>query len=236
PSEEPRQDESCQGQRRDQDDERLHAVGLLLAHRVVLVDQRCSAVAEDRDDDGQADRCLGRRDRDDQEGDDGRIRPEPIDERAEGDDREVDAVEHELDRHEHADRIAPGQEAEGADCEQQPGQDQVGIERVRHNGSPSSRLARKTPPITAASSSTLTISKGRTYCWKSTLARASVAVRTRVPAAPQSVEPTASAMMMASTTAANAAGTACVRNTSRAGAAFVCVSMIAKRTSTEMAP
>ena len=128
PSEEPRQDESCQGQRRDQDDERLHAVGLLLAHRVVLVDQRCSAVAEDRDDDGQADRCLGRRDRDDQEGDDGRIRPEPIDERAEGDDREVDAVEHELDRHEHADRIAPGQEAEGADCEQQPGQDQVGIE------------------------------------------------------------------------------------------------------------
>ena len=51
---------------------------------------------------------------------------------AERDDREVDGVEHQLDRHQHADRVAPGEEAERPDREEEPGQDQVGVERVAH--------------------------------------------------------------------------------------------------------
>ena len=49
-----------------------------------------------------------------------------------------------------------------ADREEQPGQDEVAVERVAHGGPPPSRLARKIPPMTAASRSTLTTSNGST--------------------------------------------------------------------------
>src|SRR5689334_14264842 len=98
------------------------------AHRVVLVDERGLAVAEDRDDDREADRGLGRGNRDDHQRDDGAVPLERRDERAEGDDREVDRVEHQLDRHEHGDRVPAGEEPERADGEQQAGQREVRVE------------------------------------------------------------------------------------------------------------
>ena len=90
-------------------------------------------------------------------------------------------VEHQLDGHEHGDGVAPGQEAEGADGEQERRQRQVRVERLAHGSSAGGRSlaaatgrrsiglrlglvarARKTPPMTAARSSTLTTSKAST--------------------------------------------------------------------------
>ena len=63
---------------------------------------------------------------------------------AEGDDGEVDRVEHQLDGHQHRDGVAPGQEAEGADGEEQR---RRGRGRRRASGSCAS------PPGSAASGS-----------------------------------------------------------------------------------
>src|SRR5204862_6398200 len=116
----------------------------------------------DRDDACQPDSGLPRGDGYDGEGGGGRVGSEGLDEGSEGHDREVDGVEHELDRHEHADRVAAGEEAEGPDREQEARKDQVGVERIAHGSPPSSCRARKIPPMTAARSSTLTTSNGRT--------------------------------------------------------------------------
>ena len=43
----------------------------------------------------------------------------------EGDEGEVDGVEHQLDAHEHHQRVAPDQQADGADGEQHGGQHEV---------------------------------------------------------------------------------------------------------------
>src|SRR6185436_1923072 len=140
---------------------------------------------------------------------------------AERDDGEVDRVEHQLDRHQHADRVAPGQEPERADGEEDPREDQVRVETVAHDGPPGSRLARKTPPMTAASSSTLTISKGNTNCSNSTRDMTVVPRRVRRAISFQSVALTPRAMTMATTTARIEAGPACVWKTSRLGASLV---------------
>src|SRR5688572_19383178 len=186
-----------------------------LAHRVVLVDERRAAVAEDRDDDREADGRLGRRDGHDHESDHRAVDREALHERTERDDRKVHRVQHDLDRHQHADRVAPGEEPEHADREEQRRDDEVGVEGVRaageerhhperpgegheqerpeedpDHGSRSwsrSRLARKTPPTTAARRSTPTTSKGRTQSAKSVVARSSVAVVIRALTSPQSV-------------------------------------------------
>src|SRR6185503_15223265 len=209
-----------------------------LAHRVVLVDQRRLLVAVDRDHDRQADRRLGRGHGHDEERDHGAAGAKRRDERAERDDREVDRVEHQLDRHEHADRVPPGEEAEHPDREQQPGEDQVGVERARaaagqadqsqrhdeerrhrragehpdHSissiGVARSRLARNTPPITAARSSTPTISNGSTQSLKRVVARSAVCVVPRWPSPPHCVEITAKTRTTTRVTAAIAAGTA----------------------------
>ena len=112
------------------------------------------------------DRRLGRRDRDDHQRDDRRRGPGGRDERAERDDREVHGVEHQLDRHEH--RIAlrrarkPNVPIANSSAGERRGSASSdwceAAEAVEHQSvpSPSSRLARNTPPMTAASSSTLT--------------------------------------------------------------------------------
>src|ERR671921_383228 len=56
-----------------------------LTHRVVFVDERCPAVAEDRDDDREADRRLGRGDRHDHESDDRAVDREALHECTERD-------------------------------------------------------------------------------------------------------------------------------------------------------
>ena len=140
-----------------------------LTHRVVLVDERRLLVPVDRDHDREAHRRLCRRCRHDDQRDGARLRGEPRDECAKRDEREIDRIEHQLDRHEHADRVAAGEEPERADGEQDPRQDQVCVEVLRdevecaqhQSASPRSRLARNTPPTTAASSRTLTTSNGR---------------------------------------------------------------------------
>src|SRR6476659_1072953 len=239
--------------------------GRSLPHRVVLVDERRLLAAVDRDDDRQTDGRIGGGDGHHEEGDHGAAGPETRHERAERDDREVDRVQHQLDRHQHADRIAPGEEAEHPDREQEAREDQVAVQRPRAargqgdhpetdhedgrqdgpdddpDHSPSSvagrsRLARKIPPITAASRSTPTISNGSTQSEKSWTARSLVSVAVRWPEPPHWVAPIVRARTTTRTTAAIAAGTACVWKTSRAGAAFVWVSMIAKRIRTLIAP
>ena len=117
----------------------------------LVVDEWRLLVAVDGDDDGKPDGRLGGCDGHDHQGDDRSLgnRGSPCSrvrrrgpERPERDDREVDPVEHQLDRHQHADRVASGQEPERADGEEKSGQDQVGVERVAHDGPPGSRFAR----------------------------------------------------------------------------------------------
>src|SRR5450759_2651583 len=143
----------------------------LVPHRVVLVNERRLLVPEYRNDDRQAHRGLGRGDGYDQQRNHRRVRLERGHEGAEGEDGQVDGVEHQLDRHQHADRIAAGEEAEGSDGEEQARKDQVGVERIAHRRSSlglpgswllGSRRARYTAPTTAAVSRTLTTSNGRT--------------------------------------------------------------------------
>src|SRR5262245_18991130 len=235
-----------------------------LAHRVVLVDERRPLVAEDRDDDREADGRLGGGDGHDHERDHGAVRAERRHERAERDDRKVDRVEHQLDRHQHADRVAPGEEPEHPDPEQDRRDDEVGVERVRAAGEeadraeghrerdeeersdedadhrlssePRSRLGRNTPPITAASRCTPTISNGSTQSANSTRASSVVSMWRASATSPQSVARIASTDTRTSSTAAIAAGTAWVWKTSRDGASLVSVSMIANRIRTLIAP
>src|SRR4029079_12581262 len=105
-----------------------------LAYRVVFVDERGLLVAVDRDDDREADRRLGRGDADDHQGDDRALDGETGHERPERDDRQVGGVEHQLDRHEHADRVAAREEPEHADREQEAREDEVGVQRARSSG------------------------------------------------------------------------------------------------------
>src|SRR6185369_4250271 len=134
------------------------------AHRVVLVDEWRLPVAEDGDDDRQADGRLRGGHGHDQQRDDRAVALQIRDERTERDDGQVDAIEHELDRHEHRDRVPAGEEAERADREQRTGQREVRVQLLgdAHQGTSFSRLARKTPPMTAARRSTLTASKAST--------------------------------------------------------------------------
>src|SRR5215212_1423645 len=144
------------------------------------------------------------------------------------------------------------EEAEHPDREQQAGQgdeserrdDDRGDDRAadhpdhdRSSGEAGrSRLARKTPPMTAARSRTPTISKGSTQSVKIVVARSLVFVCPRSPLPPQVVEMIVRTRTTTRISAATAAGTACVWKTSRVGAAFVWVSMIANRTRTLIAP
>jgi hypothetical protein len=99
-----------------------------LPHRVVFVDQRRSAVAIDRNDDREANRRLGGGDGDHEKGEGGPLPGERRNECAEGDRRKVDGVEHQLDRHEHADRVSTSEEPEGSDREEDRGEGEVRLE------------------------------------------------------------------------------------------------------------
>ena len=187
------------------------------------------------------DRRLGRGDGDDQQGDDRRVALQRGDEGAEGDDRQVDGVEHQLDRHQHADGVAPGQEAEGADGEEQAGQDQVGVERVAHDRSSSlpAGLAagqvhgRRPRPPSAARSRPRRAGRSRGRAggprrpWRS---RRGPARR------PGGRQDRPDDDRRAITAAADAATRAWVWKTSRLGAFLVWVSMMANRIRTLIAP
>src|SRR5258706_3009248 len=209
------------------------------AHGVVLVDERRLAVAEDGDDDREADGRLGGGDGHDHQRDHRAVTLQIGDERAERHDAEIHRIEHQLDGHQHRDRVPAGEEPERPDGEQRAGERQVRVELLGDAHQPVasfSRLARNTPPITAARSSTLTASKASTYRSNSRWARSFVAIRTAAEAAPQFVPATATATSTATMIAAMAAGAACVWNVSRFEPTFSWVSMIANRIRTLIAP
>src|SRR5262249_38122468 len=85
-------------------------------HQRDFVDIRRASRAEDADDDCQPHRSLGRRRGDDQECD--RMSLHIVLCACEGQKRQVRGVEHELDAHQHDQRIAPPDYAAKADAEQ----------------------------------------------------------------------------------------------------------------------
>src|ERR1035437_7856054 len=112
----------------------------LVPHAVVFVHEGRLLVAEDGDDDRQAYRRLGRRDGDDEQGDDRGVDPQRSHERTERENGQVDGVDHQFDRHQRADSVAAGQEAECADGEEDSREHKVRVERVAHDRSSSRRL------------------------------------------------------------------------------------------------
>ena len=89
-----------------------------------------AALTEERDCEGESDRGLARGDRDDEHGEDlpGQVR-EPAGER---DQVQVDGVQHELDRHEDREEVAPHEHAEEADREEEERDNQVVVDRDVH--------------------------------------------------------------------------------------------------------
>ena len=108
---------------KQQDQRRRARDGGAVVHSLIsseVVDVELAAEPEDLGDQRQADDDLGRGDDDDHEGED--LALLAVEEPAVGDEGDVDGVEHQLDAHEHDDRVAPDQHPERADAEQEGGQ------------------------------------------------------------------------------------------------------------------
>src|SRR3954453_15096771 len=88
-----------------------------------VVDGGRATGAEDGHDDREPDDHLGRGHHHHEEGGDLAVEVAVL--LGEGDECEVRGVEHQLDAHEHDDRVAPRQHAHAADREQDPGEDDV---------------------------------------------------------------------------------------------------------------
>src|SRR5690348_10052855 len=100
---------------------------MLALQGVELVHVNLAAGAEDGDDDGEADHHLGGGDGQHEEDEHPALhRVQEVRERHE---REVDGVEHQLDGHEHHQRVAAHEHADRADGEEQRADDQIGVER-----------------------------------------------------------------------------------------------------------
>ena len=82
----------------------MQVCGLASFHQVDLVDVQGLARAEERDDDGEADGGLGRGDDHDEEDED--LAVDLVPHVGEGDEGQVDGVEHQLNRHEDRDDVA----------------------------------------------------------------------------------------------------------------------------------
>ena len=159
------------------------------------------------------------------------------DECAEGHDGEIDRVEHQLDRHEHGDRVAPREEPERPDREQQARQRQVRVQVIREVHL----------DALLALGEEDAADDGREEQHADGLEDEHVVLEQHVGderrrganglrAAPQFVPNAATATRTAITIAAIAAGAACVWKTRRALPTFSWVSMIANRIRTLIAP
>src|SRR6202034_1537766 len=114
---------------------------------VEVVGRRAGAPAEDGDHDPEADHDLGRGDHQDEEHT--RLPADVVQHAGERDEREVRRVEHQLDAHEHDQYVAPHEQTDGADAEEDGGQSQVPGPGQAHGVTPAwSSLA-----LAAASSS-----------------------------------------------------------------------------------
>src|SRR3990170_480122 len=117
---------------------------------------------EDEDDDRQPQRHLGHGDRD---GERGKDHPDHVGvEAREGDQVDVDGVEHQLDAEQDADGVPPRDDTEEADGEEHRGEGQVRAEAHGY----SSGLAKYNAPRSPTSSSTARSSNGRTNSVSST--------------------------------------------------------------------
>src|SRR5215471_9096255 len=135
---------------------------------VDLVDVDRFLVAEERHEDGQSDRGLGRGDRDDEEDEELALAgPERA---AVADQGEVGGVHHDLDREEDGDRAAARERAREPHEEERRGGDEDVGERNRADHSAPSLCARTKAPTSAARSSTESASNGRRPLEKSILA------------------------------------------------------------------
>src|SRR5262249_22279311 len=124
---------------------------------VDLVDVDGLRVAEERDENREANRGLGRRDGDDEEDDDlPLVGPERGAVAEEG---EVRRVHHELDRQEDLNRVAAEQRPRDADRKQRARGEQDVRQRDRSDHGAFSRRASTKAPTSAASRSTETASK-----------------------------------------------------------------------------
>src|SRR3984957_13612192 len=126
--------------------------------QVGVVDRSRSTGTENRHDDGQPDHHLAG-------GDDHReerhhLAVEIAVQSGEGHEGEVNRVEHQLDAHEHDDRVAPQQHTGGADGEQQCGQIQI-ILRI-HDAPPLVMASKPLEPLAAGRSRSSTGRNSRT--------------------------------------------------------------------------
>jgi hypothetical protein len=127
----------CERQERDDPEELdgIHVLGGLVLEDGHAVDVDVTPAAEDRDDDGEADRDFGGGDGHDDHRE--RVTTQIAVHAREGQDGEVAGVEHQLDAHHDDEHVAAEQHPGGADREQDRGQHQeVGVadlrEHVRH--------------------------------------------------------------------------------------------------------
>src|SRR4051794_5853573 len=119
---------------------------------VDLVQGDAGAVAEDQHDYGEADADFGGSDGDDEQGED--LPGDVVPVGTEGDEVEVDGVEHQLDGCQDEHGVASGQHAVDTDAEEHGGQEEELVQQHQ------SRLAMAMAPTSAARSRIETTSKG----------------------------------------------------------------------------
>src|SRR6266851_8982714 len=112
------------------------------AERVEPVDVERDVLAVERDDQAETDDDLGGRDGHHGERKD--LSVAVVEMAREGDQRQVGAVEHDLEREQHDERIAPDQNSQRAHAEQEAGHAEVpGGARPDHSGGTSSAAVRE---------------------------------------------------------------------------------------------
>src|SRR5436190_8359693 len=112
------------------------------------------AVTEQADDDGKAHRRFRGGDRHDEEHDDLAVRAAVH--AAERDEREIDGVQHDLDRQQNRDQVAAHEHACRADAEQHGRQHEILLERRRRHCPPSFRASTTAPTIATRISTDVT--------------------------------------------------------------------------------
>src|SRR5215207_2973751 len=124
--------------------------------QVDVVDRDRRALAEDGDKDAEADHDLGGGHHHHEEGQ--HLAVQGAVGLGEGDERQVDRVQHQLDAHEHHDGVAPDQHSGHADAEQDGRQEQVRAGPDPHGRC---RFPRTRAPTAATTSRTPAVSKAK---------------------------------------------------------------------------
>src|SRR2546423_7650507 len=154
------------------------------------------AVAEQADHDREADGRFRRRHRHHEEHDDLAVRR--AERPAERDERQVDGIQHDLDRQENRDQVAPHEHAGRADGEENRREHEVVIERHHHG---CSRRAITTAPTIATRMSTDVTSNANAYSVNNNRPIAFTELTAPLLNAPDSPPPAVSAQTSSTTSA-----------------------------------